>query len=85
MSPISSYSPLFLLLYRMKVLAFQMLLCLSLLAAATVNLTMIFDIVADSKRLGLISFKLFANEVPNTALSCSDNQRKRIWCRARQG
>jgi hypothetical protein len=34
---------------------------------------MIFDTVADSKHLGHISFKLFANEVPKTALLGSNN------------
>ncbi|KAL0600227.1 Phosphoglycerate mutase 1 [Plecturocebus cupreus] len=39
----------------------------SLVVSAMVNPTMFFDIAVDSKLLGHISFKLFADEVPKTA------------------
>jgi peptidyl-prolyl cis-trans isomerase A (cyclophilin A) len=46
-----------------------------------VNPTVFFDITADDKLLGRVSFELFADKVPKTAekLSSPEHWRERIW------
>ncbi|OBS59284.1 hypothetical protein A6R68_09592, partial [Neotoma lepida] len=48
-------------------------------AAAMVNLTMFFDIMADGKPLGHSSFELFADKVPKTAEKDSGSHVVQNW------